>query len=373
MLKEAIGCALKILCTFTPKTNVIFESVPDFSDNTRAVFDELVARGYNKKYKFVWLTHGDNQQIPDVQNMKCVSIRSIWGILHMAFSKAMIFCNTIMPSSPKHQFAMFLDHGTPLKDTSKYTKLPKGTYYLSSSEESVPIRSRILKISETDRVTALGFPRNDVFSKPKIDIGQYFCGNFKKIIVWYPTFRQHKRKNRIDGGNALPLLHNLEWARRFNDLLVQENVLVILKPHYAQDISQILNLKLSNVLFIDDSFFTTHGITSYQFLHACDAMITDYSSVYYDYLLCDNPIGLIWEDIEEYKNGIGLVDEYEYLCKGGEKIYTIDDLCRFIEDVSGGVDNLKTERKEICQWAHYSSDGHSTERVVNYIVEKAGL
>ena len=33
---------------------IIFESNPDFSDNTYPVFEEMVNRGLNKKYKFLW-------------------------------------------------------------------------------------------------------------------------------------------------------------------------------------------------------------------------------------------------------------------------------------------------------------------------------
>ena len=36
------------------KPSIVFESIPNFSDNTRAVYDELVARGYGKKYRLIW-------------------------------------------------------------------------------------------------------------------------------------------------------------------------------------------------------------------------------------------------------------------------------------------------------------------------------
>ena len=35
------------------KKLMVFESVPDMSDNTKAVFDEMLKRGLNKKYKMV--------------------------------------------------------------------------------------------------------------------------------------------------------------------------------------------------------------------------------------------------------------------------------------------------------------------------------
>ena len=373
MIRKILRKIAGVLCGITPKTNIIFESAPDFSDNTRAVFDELVKRQYNKKYRFIWLTRRDDSEAPAVENLKRVRYGSRSALLHRMFSKAVISCNGFVSALSKHQFAIYLDHGTPLKDTSRYTKLPKDTYYLSSSADSVEIRSRILGITDASKVVALGFPRNDVFAQQPVDISGYFGSRYNKVIVWYPTFRQHNNGHRYDGGTALPLIHDPEWAKQLNDELARRNVLVVLKPHFAQDVSAIRDLGLSNIRFIDDSFYPAHGITSYQFLNACDAMITDYSSVYYDYLLCDKPIGLVWEDIEQYKNGLGLVENYEFLCKGGEKIYTVDELCGFIDEVASGTDNLKAERGEIRKWAHYSTDGRNTERVVDFIVERAKL
>ena len=44
-----------IISLFPLRKIMVFESVPDLSDNTRAVFDEMIKRGVNKKYKMVWL------------------------------------------------------------------------------------------------------------------------------------------------------------------------------------------------------------------------------------------------------------------------------------------------------------------------------
>ena len=99
----------------------------------------------------------------------------------------------------------------------------------------------------------------------------------------------------------------------------------MLKPHFAQDVSKIKSCNLSNIKFIDDQFFIENNITSYEFIANCDALISDYSSVYYDYLLCDKPIGLVWEDFHEYKNTVDFAVDMEYYMKAGEKIYNIED------------------------------------------------
>ena len=47
----------KIISIFPLKNIIVFESLPDYSDNTRAVFNEMVKRGLNKEYKLIWTTH----------------------------------------------------------------------------------------------------------------------------------------------------------------------------------------------------------------------------------------------------------------------------------------------------------------------------
>ena len=39
------------------KNRILFETNDDFTDNCRALFDYMVANGYNKKYELVWLVH----------------------------------------------------------------------------------------------------------------------------------------------------------------------------------------------------------------------------------------------------------------------------------------------------------------------------
>ena len=52
-----------------PKKNwIVFESVPDLSDNTKAVFDEMIKRKLNDKYTFVWWVSDKNKEFPKYKN-----------------------------------------------------------------------------------------------------------------------------------------------------------------------------------------------------------------------------------------------------------------------------------------------------------------
>ena len=200
-----------------------------------------------------------------------------------------------------------------------------------------------------------------------------FPVNYQKIAVWYPTFRQHKNGSATACQNALPILNCAENARKLNEVARKNNVLLVVKPHFAQDISYITDCNLSHIRFINDSFFAEHDISSYEFVGSCDALITDYSSIYYDYLLCDKPIAAIWEDIEEYRANPGFAVDVDYYVKGAEKVYTLDDFESFIDRLANGVDLLREERAEINALVNQSTDGKNAARVADFIIEKAGL
>lgn len=376
MLIRKIKDILKnFIYRYYPKRCIIFESAPDFADNSRAVFDEMVRRGMNQKYKMVWIAYDQNTRLaPKAKNAKAILPDSKQLTFSLCTAKAIITCNRYMGSYFKDQFSIYLDHGCPFKNISNIIRLPDTlTAYNSCSLNTAELSKKYINIPNTVDVQGLGFPRNDAYSLSKINLRHALGWNNKKIIVWYPTFRQHKGGIRVDGGNALPIIHNLEWAKQINDVLQEQDVLLVLKPHFAQKVDCIKDLNFSNIKFIDDTFYKENNFSSYEFLNSCDAIISDYSSVHYDFLLADQPIALIWEDIEEYKKNPGLVDNYEFLASGTEKIYTVDDFIQFINDVVNGVDRLSSQRHEIRDWVHISTDGKNSERVVDFIIERAKL
>ena len=162
-------------------------------------------------------------------------------------------------------------------------------------------------------------------------------------------------------------------AEKLNAFAQANRMLIVIKPHPAQDLSFIKMQSLSHIRMISDQFFAEHQITSYEFVNASAALITDYSSIYYDYLLRDHPIALTWEDIEEYRQDPGFSVDIEEYCKGAYKVYTTDQLIAFLKDVANGVDSLAELRNEACHIANYSNDGKNAERVTDFILKTSGV
>ncbi len=375
MIKK-IKNAIKNLIKNIPSKNIILmESVPDFSDNTKAVYDELIKRGVNKKYKIVWVVNpffktekkDKNVEFLHYDRKKYNRKFSYYNLV----SKCKICCNQFLTSNKKGQFSIYLSHGTAIKSIRSYYNIPKGIDCCLVAGEGIKELMAYEFNYDINKMVALGFPRNDALLKYQKLPQNLFETKYDKIIVWYPTFRQHKGGGKLTASqNALPIINDIEKAKALNELAKQKNVLIVLKPHFAQDVAYIKDLSLSNIRFIDDSFFAKNKISSYEFVGGCDALITDYSSIYYDYTLCDKPIAVIWEDIEEYKKKPGLVENYEYLTQGAEKVYTLEELLGFINRVANGEDVLQNERRVIRDLCNYKHDGESSKRVVDYILEK---
>ena len=374
-MKETIKAIIKKIIAFLPIAKIIiFESIPDLSDNTKAVFDEFIRRGINNEYKCIWIVGNPKADYPKLKNViyvKSYSRRLKW---YRLFAKCFICCNDWVTTLRKGQTSFYLSHGTTIKRLKGYYNVPENIDYCLSAAEGVEFLCENEFMVKKEKIFSLGFPRNDILTKANRDLKPLFDDSeFEKVIVWYPTYRQHKNGLSVTTGNSLPIIHNEKKAEQLNKTAKENKVLIVLKPHFAQDISYVKNMKLSNIKFIDDMFFTKNNISSYEFVGSCEALITDYSSIYYDYTLCDKPIALIWEDYEEYKSSTGFADGCEDFLKGGQKVYTLEELEEFVKDVALGNDKFNLERNEVCRQVNYSIDGKNSKRVVDFIIDKAKL
>lgn len=378
-LKQIIAkIADKVTDLLPVKKLILFESSPDYSDNTKAVFDEMLKRGVNDNFKLVWACEKVEsidylqEKFKDVNNVDFIYIWS--RKLKYYYSKTaccFIVCNRFIEKQKKEQYYIYLEHGCAIKNTAKTYYIPKkcGDCDITLfSEYLIPFEAKNLRCNE-NQFKVLGFPRNDVlFDKNKLDLKMLFVDkNFDKCIYWMPTYRQHKCVDMVHSNIAMPILYNENIAAQVNKCAEQNGVLIVVKPHPAQDLSKIQKLDLTNLVFINDDFFRKNDIDNYRFLSNCDALITDYSSVYYDYLLCNKPIGLCWDDFDEYSRREGFRVDPQLIFKGGIKIYSATDMCSFIRDVAKGIDTLCRERNEIKNIIHNYSDGNSTKRVTDYI------
>ena len=107
-------------------------------------------------------------------------------------------------------------------------------------------------------------------------------------------------------------------------------------------------------------------------MSAFDAMLTDYSAAYHEYIILNRPIGLTIDDLVEYSRDEGFCYNYLDWIKG-DYIIKLDTLLAFVANVAANKDPSKSNRTESLKKIHSHIDNKSTERVVKYLIEKAKL
>lgn len=346
MVKEII----KELVKFIPMTNnIIFESNPDFSDNTFWLFKYLVEnRHIDKKYKLVWFVTQDyNPKVTELcgAKIKCVNVYSkkkleiFQRIYYNYTAKLIIDCNRYVNKTRDKQVRIHLTHGMPIKDCAGYFKQIGECDLLSVAGDG--FIHMFDKFVNRDCIQSMGLPRNEILFKEK-DVNSK-----QKFIVWLPTYRQHKNKKENPQNIfplGVPVIKTEKQLEELDQFLEMKNIKLLLRMHPAQDTSVLKITEMKNILLADDAFLEQNNITLYEILAHSDALITDYSSVYYDYLLTDKPIGLMMEDMEVYAKENGLLFENVREELPGVQITTMSEFESFIMDICDKKDSKKEER-----------------------------
>ena len=368
-----------------PNKKILLESIPDLSCQTYPVFQEMLKRGINKKYKLIWL-------VTDKQEFKYVHIKNVKftnytpkNVLErirrdyaLCTSRVMLYANRYIGKIFDKQLFMYLQHGTAYKSRLKHCREDEN----NESDYCICLAPFFVKYDSIESggipeegFIITGYPRNDyLFEKENYITKVYPEKQYDKVILWMPTFRKTDNSDRVDSFFDFPLeipcLYSENDCIRINEELEKRNVLLILKPHPGQKLTKIKELNLSNFVTLYNEELNEKNVQLYQFIGSTDALITDYSSVYYDYLLTGKPIGLTVDDFEEYSKTTGFVfDEvFEYII--GEHILNCDDFVRFIDNVVSGKDDLLEKRNEMNKLFNYYHDNQSSMRVCDFIFEQ---
>lgn len=351
---------------------IILESNPDFSDNSYGVYQELIKRGLNKKYKIVWFV--DKNIFDDVKdaNVYFIESSSLKAKYYRMFAKYIIDCNKYVPKVNKHQLRIHLMHGEALKLTYDYCEaIGEIDYVCGLSDFFKKSKKDLFKIEE-DKMLIVGFPRNDVLVNKDVLLEFYPEIKREKTILWMPTYRSHKNK---DGESTsfkygVPSINTKEELKELNKVLKEGKVLLLIKLHPAEKDNEIHNMKLSNIKMVSNDIFLENHTNIYQYLASTDALITDYSSIYYDYMLVNKPIGMAIEDIEEYRKKYDILHDNMEEALPAEYIYNYKDLVKFVKNIAKGKDVTKKRRNEMLKVYHKYTDGLSGKRIVDMIEGK---
>lgn len=379
-----INTVIFFISIFIPKTDKIwiFGSwfANRFSDNSRYLY--LYCHENKKNLgldKVIWITENDyifeELSSNNLDVIKKNTLKSYWYHLRAK--------NHLIDQSPDNLDKYFsvrsnriqLWHGVGFKNIASINKVPDYTSYkyklkkflkkitspggwynftfLSTSEFAT---ENIFKLSFRlweNKVIESNYPRN-IYLNSIIDneeLGyidnqqkkvietikkQIIIG--KKIIAYFPTYRNEANING-EKDYVYPFnIRSKEEFEQFDYFLNKNNIFVINKFHFAGDLSYIK--KTDNYINLPIE------LDIYPILKYIDIMITDYSSLYADFLFVNRPIIFYPYDLETYKNqDKGFLFNYEDVTPG-EKVFDLESLKNAILD-NIEEDKFELERKKI--------------------------
>ena len=214
-----------------------------------------------------------------------------------------------------------------------------------------------------ENVSICGQPRTDVMFMENVLPSD--LEGFNKIIMWMPTYRMSSFQGDIDvKQKSIVPIFDIDDFQQLEEELTKYNICLFIKLHPLQDLDLFRHVDYKHILFMSGDEFTSRGWELYRILSKIDALITDYSSVFYDFMLLDRPLGFAIDDIKEYENSRGfVVDDPEYFM-AGEKIRTKEDFYKFIDHVANGEDPYKEQRNEVNRLTHTYPDGNNCKRAL---------
>ena len=356
------------------KNYILLQGEGDTCENANAVGKYIREHNYLKKYKLIWLCDnpdkfsGNAKEKYIARNINMQSKRYItkWKYYYYkACAKYLMFENEVIEKEREGQISVYMNHGSPpLKSTLGHIVLPKNIDYVMCPSQNVADIVSFQYSVGKDKLIYGGSPRTDIFfedeknERLRLALGG---DKYEKVILWAPTFRSMSKKNRVDSKveypYGVPMIYSQEDYDKIVDVLRCKNVLLLIKPHIYQDMSKWILEMNDNIRIITQNELDKYQCNVYDVMKISDSLITDYSTIAFDYMLLDRMIGYTLEDMDKYTIGFSVDNPLEYM--PGTKIYNVDEFVWYIENVCDNVDEFRDARRKVSEYIHIDKGRHS--------------
>lgn len=354
-----------------------------FNDNAKYLF--IYYQNNRKDIDSAWLSI-NKQTVKEIRSygLNAYYILSPKGIFHALTSKYWVFnayVSDIMHCFSGRAFCVNLWHGVGLKRiefnitsgplTDIYIKRKaKSVFYhpqsfrrpnlfLSSTPFQTYAFAKAFRINE-NQCMELGYPRNQILTWPEeqrqafiakyekpetINIINKIKSGYQKVFIYMPTWRD----------SQLNIFAQSFDLNRLQKIMQAKNSLLILKPHSNTIVSDIDAEKYPNIMLIDSH------IDIYTILPYTDVLVTDYSSVLYDYILMEKKDVILYlYDYSEYVKDRDFFYPFDENVVG-KMAYNFEEFCENIEN--GSFTISETKRLEILNkfWGNTAQIDSCTE------------
>ncbi|MFJ9826128.1 CDP-glycerol glycerophosphotransferase family protein [Streptomyces sp. NPDC101160] len=348
-----------------------------YSDSPRAVYEELVRQGSDLEH--VWVVEDLRAEIP-----KGVRVIRRWSRewYEALGTSRYIVTNTHLPfwiERREGQVIVQTWHGTPLKrighdiDSVQFAdrkylekvaqETPSWSFMVSPNRFSTPIMKRAFQYD--GEILESGYPRNDgLLSDKTEDLARAVRERIglpegKKVVLYAPTWRDDQFYKA--GAYRFDMRVDIEQAKA---KLGDDHVLLVRKHSNIVDA----------VPGAGDGF--VFDVSSYpdiaELFLITDVLVTDYSSLMFDFANTGRPMLFFTYDLEYYRDQLrGFYFDFEKRAPG-PLLQTSDELIDALRDIEGISARYTDAYREFKDVFCDLDDGHAAERVIDRMLELAG-
>lgn len=352
-----------------------------YSDNPKAIYEKMKCMPQFSEFNMVWAIRNHKKKNIQIEGAKVVEYLSFSYFYYLARSAFWIF-NCKMPSyilKKKDQVYLQTWHGTPLKrlahdiqissDAKFYRSglnaqemqstydddVKKYTYMIAPNSFCTRVFQSAFGI-EKERLIETGYPRNDILINADEQKKQEIRARLgipegKKVLLYAPTWRDN---SFVAAGYTFELQADF---RKWKKMLADEYVLLF-KPHYL-----IIN-KFSDTEELNGFLYNVDASSEISDLYLiADVLVTDYSSVFFDYAILGRPIYFYMYDLDSYREELRgfYIDIYSDLP---------GDIYEDEEAMLKDIRERNFDRERLSQFnARFNEheDGHASQRVIDIV------
>lgn len=202
--------------------------------------------------------------------------------------------------------------GTKFGPSKDYLKLvpvhSNYTHVYISSKKFIDYYAEAFNMSPK-KIYAYGIPRIDFFNSQYLKMK-----TIKKLKKENPVLNTRKVKilfaptYRAKGNNSESAINEVELVLTLLEHM-NSNVILIFKPHPYVNCDRLNNIR-------DDNFVLAKNYEIIEWMLICDALVTDYSSVIFDFSLLRKPFAHFVPDLTEYKRNRGFYQNIDKISDG---------------------------------------------------------
>ncbi len=352
--------------------------------NPLAIFKEFQKRDDFCKYLHIWVISDWDEidylreKYKDFSNVLFVKYNSVGYAYFVARAKYLINNTSFNAFFAKRKNQIFLNTwhsitvkhiGYDIPDGKRFVKnilrnLLMADYILSPNEFMTEIFNESFKLKEIyhGKFIEEGYPRNDrVVNTPREEIvkelaerGTVIDPN-KKIILYAPTWTGNVVSSPIINVERYKAI-----ATHFQNNIDTDRYQLLIKPH------QIEYRNMSEEQLATCNFVSYH-IDANELLSVADLVITDYSSIFFDYLAADKPILFYIPDFEEYSKNRGIYFKLDEL--PGPCAKDLDELSHYVNNLEEIERKYNSRRRETQQWACKYDNGNVSSKVLDVLLD----